>query len=105
MTVQGLKGCNKSSMMGAISGAGTAYPSEPLSSPCFLFVCGVRIMLINATFNNMSVILVEETGVPTCCQSLTNFYHISLYRVHLVVSVILSLLWFHLTQSFLWSVL
>jgi len=43
-----------------------------------------RIMMFNATFNNISVIswqsvsLVEETGVPgekspTCCKSLTNF--------------------------------
>ena len=52
-------------------------------------------MVFNATFNNISVIhtwrsvlLVEETGIPrenhlyTCHKSLTNFYHIILYRVH-----------------------
>ena len=44
----------------------------------------VRVMVFNATFNNISVIsrrsvlLVKETGVPrkkppTCCKSLTNF--------------------------------
>jgi len=35
-------------------------------------------MMFNATFNNMSVLLEEETGVPrekpqTCRKSLTNF--------------------------------
>ena len=45
-------------------------------------------MVFNTTFNNISVILwrsvllVEETGVPG---SLTNFYHIILYLVHLAM--------------------
>jgi hypothetical protein len=41
----------------------------------------VRVMVVNATFNNISailwwqVLLVEETGIPgeNCCKSLTNF--------------------------------
>jgi len=40
----------------------------------------VRVMVFNATFNNISVILwrsdilMEETGKPSiCCKSLTNF--------------------------------
>jgi hypothetical protein len=56
----------------------------------------VRIMVFNATFNNIpviswrSVLLVEETRVPrepptTCGKSLTNFYHIMLYRVHIAM--------------------
>ena len=60
----------------------------------------VRVMMLNTTFNNISVILwwsvllVEETRVqkksfkpPTCCKSLTNFIHpIILYRVRLAMS-------------------
>jgi len=34
-------------------------------------------MVFNATFNNISVLLVEETGVPQ------KLYHIMLHRVHL----------------------
>jgi len=52
-------------------------------------------MVFNTAFNNISaiswwsVLLMEETKVPkkkplTCRNSLTNFYHITLYRVHLV---------------------
>ena len=50
-------------------------------------------MVFNATFNNISVIVaVSFIGggnqstwkkPPTCHKSLTNFYHIMLYRVHL----------------------
>ena len=54
-------------------------------------------MVFNATFNNISVIswwsvlLVMKTGVPgenhrPFRKSLTNFYHIMLYRVCLVMS-------------------
>jgi hypothetical protein len=54
-------------------------------------------MVFNITFSNnisaiswQSVLLVEETRVPgeqlTCCKSLTNFYHIKLYRAHLAMS-------------------
>jgi uncharacterized protein YqjF (DUF2071 family) len=55
----------------------------------------VRVVVFDATFNNISVIswpvvLVEEIGgrrnPPTCWKSLTNFYHIMLYRVHLAMS-------------------
>ena len=63
----------------------------------FLFF-GVKVMVCNATFNNItviswrSVLLVEETGIlrekhrSTYRKSLTNFNHPQLYRVHLAMS-------------------
>ena len=44
-------------------------------------------MVFNTTFNNISVLLVEETGIPgknTDMPLITdNLYYIILYRVHL----------------------
>ena len=43
----------------------------------------VNVMVFNATFNNISILLVEETAeylektyLPQCRKSLTNFYHV-----------------------------
>jgi hypothetical protein len=49
---------------------------KALNDECVLV--RVRVMLFNTTFNNISVILVEEIRVPekksqTCSKSLTNF--------------------------------
>jgi hypothetical protein len=59
-----------------------------------LYYSFVSVIVFNTTFNNIKVIswrsvsLVEETRVlkkkktPTCCEAMTNLYHITLYRCH-----------------------
>ena len=58
------------------------------------FAIGIRVIVFNATFNNISVILwrsillIEETGIPAENQQpdADKLYHIMLDRLHLAMS-------------------
>ena len=47
-------------------------------------VCRVRVMVLNVTFNNISVVLVEETN--NLLQVTEKLCHIMLYQLYLLMS-------------------
>jgi hypothetical protein len=60
---------------------------------------GVRVMVFNATFNNIYIVDISFIGEenlstqrkpPICHKSLTNLINIMLYQVHLAMSGILT---------------
>ena len=63
------------------------------------------VMVFNTTFNNISVLLVEETGVPGENHrpaTIHKLYHIMLYRVRLTISRI-QLQWELSKQNLIWT--